>query len=35
MGVWLSKFKFGPLERVWRSLTYWRKQPLKLKNIYE
>ncbi|MBV9987931.1 MAG: DUF418 domain-containing protein [Chitinophagaceae bacterium] len=27
--LWLKYFRFGPLEWVWRSLTYWRKQPLK------
>jgi len=21
--LWLKRFKFGPLERLWRSLTYW------------
>ena len=26
---WLSAYKFGPLEWVWRSLTYWNKQPMK------
>ena len=24
---WLSSYKFGPLEWVWRSLTYGKKQP--------
>jgi len=24
---WLSRFQFGPLEWVWRSLTYGQKQP--------
>ena len=27
--VWLRYFRFGPLEWAWRSLTYWKKQPLK------
>lgn len=27
--VWLKYFRFGPLEWVWRSLTYWKKQPFK------
>jgi uncharacterized protein len=27
--IWLRYFYFGPLEWVWRSLTYWKKQPLK------
>lgn len=26
---WLKHFKFGPLEWCWRSLTYWRWQPMK------
>ena len=27
--IWLRYFRFGPLEWVWRSLTYWEKQPFK------
>jgi len=27
--IWLSYFRFGPLEWCWRSLTYWKKQPWK------
>ncbi len=27
---WLSRFQFGPLEWVWRSLTYGKKQPFVL-----
>jgi uncharacterized protein len=26
---WLARFTAGPLEWVWRSLTYWRLQPLR------
>lgn len=26
--VWLRYYRFGPLEWVWRSLTYWKKQPM-------
>jgi len=26
---WLSKFKFGPFEWLWRSLTYWKIQSMK------
>mgnify|MGYP001226915514 CR=1 FL=1 len=26
---WLTHFRFGPLEWLWRSLTYWKKQPFK------
>lgn len=25
---WLSHFRFGPLEWLWRSVTYWQWQPL-------
>ncbi len=25
--IWLTYFRFGPLEWVWRSLTYWEKKP--------
>ena len=27
--LWLRYFRFGPLEWIWRSLTYWKKQPMK------
>lgn len=27
--IWLRYNRFGPLEWLWRSLTYWKKQPLK------
>ncbi len=26
--LWLRHFRFGPFEWLWRSLTYWRRQPL-------
>jgi len=26
---WLARFRFGPAEWVWRSLTYWRVQPIR------
>ena len=29
--IWLRHFRFGPLEWVWRSLTYWKKQPFRLR----
>ena len=30
LGVWwLRRFRFGPLEWLWRSLTYGQRQPLK------
>ncbi len=27
--LWLRKFNFGPLEWLWRSLTYWKIQPIR------
>jgi uncharacterized protein len=27
---WLSRFRFGPLEWIWRCLTYWRRFPVGL-----
>ena len=27
--IWLRYFRFGPFEWLWRSLTYWKRQPLK------
>ena len=27
--AWLSKFRFGPAEWLWRSLTYWKLQPMR------
>lgn len=29
--IWLRHFRYGPMEWVWRSLTYWKKQPMKLR----
>jgi uncharacterized protein len=28
--IWLRFFRFGPAEWLWRSLTYWRIQPMRL-----
>jgi len=28
--IWLRHFRFGPMEWVWRSLTHWRLQPMRL-----
>jgi uncharacterized protein len=25
---WLRHFRFGPMEWLWRSLTYWRRYPI-------
>jgi uncharacterized protein len=27
--LWLQHFQFGPMEWVWRSLTYWKRQPMR------
>ncbi len=27
--IWMKNFRFGPFEWIWRSLTYWRTQPLR------
>lgn len=27
--LWLSRFRFGPMEWVWRSLTYWKITPMR------
>ena len=28
--IWLKYFQFGPAEWVWRSLTYWKRQPMRI-----
>jgi uncharacterized protein len=28
--VWLRAYRFGPVEWLWRSLTYWRRQPMRI-----
>ncbi|MGZ5191585.1 MAG: DUF418 domain-containing protein, partial [Flavisolibacter sp.] len=27
--IWLRNFRFGPFEWTWRSLTYWKRQPMR------
>lgn len=27
--IWLKYFRFGPFEWLWRSLTYWKMQPMR------
>jgi uncharacterized protein len=27
--VWLRRYRFGPAEWAWRSLTYWKRQPMR------
>jgi len=29
--IWLRYFRFGPLEWGWRPLTYWKRQPMRIK----
>ncbi|HEV2472306.1 MAG TPA: DUF418 domain-containing protein, partial [Chthonomonadales bacterium] len=33
--VWLRHFQFGPMEWVWRSLTYWKRQPMRRSVVEE
>ncbi|GGG92026.1 DUF418 domain-containing protein [Silvibacterium dinghuense] len=33
--LWLQRFRFGPLEWMWRSLTYWKMQPMRWKSTPE
>jgi uncharacterized protein len=28
--LWLKAYRYGPLEWCWRSLTYWKRQPMRL-----
>jgi uncharacterized protein len=28
--IWLRHYRFGPLEWCWRSLTYWKKQSMRI-----
>lgn len=27
--AWLARYRFGPMEWLWRSLTYWQRQPMR------
>jgi uncharacterized protein len=31
--IWLRYFRFGPAEWLWRSLTYWRIQPMRVRAV--
>lgn len=33
--IWLRFYRFGPLEWAWRSLTYWKLQPMRKANLKE
>lgn len=30
---WLARFQFGPFEWIWRSLTYWKLQPMRKRPV--
>jgi len=30
--IWLRFFRFGPFEWCWRSVTYWKRQPMLLRS---
>jgi uncharacterized protein len=30
--AWLARFRFGPMEWLWRSLTYGRRQPMRIRD---
>ncbi len=30
--IWLRYFQFGPLEWCWRSLSYWKRQPMRIRS---
>ncbi|GAB2649500.1 hypothetical protein GCM10027271_03950 [Saccharopolyspora gloriosae] len=29
--LWLARFRYGPLERAWRCITWWDLQPIRLR----
>jgi uncharacterized protein len=31
--IWLRFFRFGPLEWCWRSLTHWKRQPMRIRRV--
>jgi uncharacterized protein len=31
---WLARFRFGPVEWVWRSLTYGKAQPMRKPDLF-
>ncbi len=32
--LWLRRFRFGPGEWLWRSLTYWQRQPMRRRKVH-
>ena len=33
--LWLRYYRFGPIEWLWRSLSYWRSQPMRSPSLQE
>ena len=33
--IWLRYYRFGPFEWLWRSLTYWKLQPMRRREAAE
>jgi uncharacterized protein len=33
--MWLRHYRYGPLEWCWRSLTYWKRLPMRVKSVPE
>ena len=31
--LWLKRYRFGPAEWAWRSLTYWKRQPMRISEV--
>lgn len=31
--VWLSRFRYGPIEWLWRAITYWTIPPMRLASV--
>jgi len=29
--LWLARFRYGPVEWLWRAITYWTIPPLRIK----
>ena len=32
--IWLRFFRYGPFEWLWRSLSYWKLQPITKEEAY-
>lgn len=33
--LWLARFRYGPFEWLWRSLSYWRLQPMRKRELLD